>query len=256
MIKIATPTSHLLRDPNAIFEIGSYSDCWECRDFFIEFPDKKQEVFHCDIQPIHVLNNDQLEYLREIRKIKPELKLITFHCASCCDAPIIDENGIFKVGGLKYSRDEMLKNAKSNFLAIKEVLGDNIKIAIENNNYYPSDAYEFITDPDFISSIVYNNDIYFLFDIAHARVTCFNKKINFNDYKNALPLGKTVQLHICRYGLRADGLAYDAHELPEAEEMKEAKNLINRFNIEYLTVEFYKDKNKLIGCLKELKKII
>lgn len=256
MIKIATPTSSLLKNSSAVLEIGNHSDCWECRDNFIDFPHNKQEVFHCDIQPIHTINNNQLEYLQKIKSIKPELKLITFHCASCCDAPIIDENGIFQVGGLKYSRSEMLQNAKENFLLIKEIFGSQIKIAIENNNYYPSDAYEFVTDPSFISSIVYDNDIYFLFDIAHAAVTCLNKKIYFNNYKDDLPLDRTVQLHICRHGLKENGVAYDAHRLPGAEEIKEVKNLIAKFKIKYLTVEFYKDKNKLIRCLDELRKII
>ncbi len=236
MIKIATPISHLFKDPINVFEISRYSDCLECRDDSFDFIGGEQEVFHCDLQPIHKLNQDQFKYLEKIKNTKSRLKLISFHCASCCDNPVVDSHGVFQDGGLKYSRDEMLGNAKYNFSVIKKIFGADIEIAIENNNYYFSSAYEFIADPEFISSVVNDNNLGFLFDIAHAKVTCYNRKINFDDYKKNLPLDKIVQLHVCHYGINKNGSAYDAHDLPTSEEMEEVKNLINEFNVKYLTV--------------------
>jgi uncharacterized protein (UPF0276 family) len=150
----------------------------------------------------------------------------------------------------------MRTNAQKNFLTIKKIFGAAIKIGMENNNYYPGEAYEDITEPEFIAAIVRDNGIEFLFDIAHAKVTCHNKKISFIDYKKKLPLDKAIQLHVSRPGLRENGSAYDAHNLPGPEEVAEVKTLIKNLAIKYLTVEFYKDKSKLIAGLKEFKKII
>ena len=72
------------------------------------------------------------------------------------------------------------------------VFGNKVDIAIENNNFYPTDAYRDVTDAKFISEIVSENNIKFLFDIAHAKVTCFNKNINFERYKSNLPMDRAV----------------------------------------------------------------
>jgi len=256
MIKIATPISHLLKDNEDFVKIGMHSDCWECRDRSFDSIIEKQEVFHCDLQPIHNIADEQLEYLEKIRNNKPDLKLITFHCASNCDQPIINKDGMFELGGRKYSKIEMLENAKKNFSIIKKIFGNNVKIGIENNNYFDTPAYEYVTDPEFISRIVYDNELEFLFDIAHAKVTCHNRKLSFIDYKKKLPLDRIIQVHVCRYGIDNNGLAYDAHDLPGQEEIEDVLNLANNYNVLYITIEFYKDKVKLINCLKEIKKIL
>jgi len=256
MIKIATPISHLLKENKDFVQIGEYSDCWECRDKSFYSIIEKQEVFHCDLQPMHNITDEQLRYLKKIRNNKPDLKLITFHCASNCDQPTVNKEGMFEVGGKRYSKIEMLENAKTNFSIIKKIFGDDIKIGIENNNYYNTPAYDYVTDPEFISSIVCDNELEFLFDIAHAKVTCYNRKLNFNDYKNKLPLDRIIQIHVCHYGIDKNGLAYDAHELPGEEEIEEILNLVSSYNVMYITIEFYKDKIGLINCLKEIKKIL
>ena len=70
-----------------------------------------------------------------------------------------------------------------NIPKIKNILGD-IEILIENNNYYPTKAYDIITDADFISNLVYDNNIGFLFDQAHAEITAHNQKIKYEEYVN------------------------------------------------------------------------
>lgn len=257
MLKIATPISHLFENKDYSKIIIDYSDCLECRDRSIESHEKQQELFHCELQPIHKWANKEFEYLQTIKNTKEDLKLITFHMASSCDNPII-KNNMFELGGNEYSEEELLINAKYNFEKIKKIFGDDIIIAVENNNYYPTYAYKYITDTYFISKVVYDNDINFLFDIAHAKVTCYNQNINFEKYKEQLPLDKMIQIHICSYDIdTAKNMAFDAHNYPDDDELAEVKKLISNYkDVKYLTVEYYRDIENLEKSLKKIKEII
>ena len=256
MLKIATPISHLFDNLHHAQRIIDNSDCLECRDRSLNVSLPGQEVFHCGIQPIHKLDKDDFYYLENIARLKPDLKLITFHAASSCDKPYI-EGHMFRLGGVQYSREEMLQNARENISQIKAIFGPKVSVGIENNNYYPTEAYRWITDADFIEQIVYENDIFFLFDTAHAKVAAHNRKLNYKDYKYDLPLDRMVQIHICRHAVDENNLAYDEHDLPGKEEWEDLKSLIlANGNVKYLTIEYYKDTNKLIRSLKEIREII
>ena len=138
------------------------------------------------------------------------------------------------------------------------MFGNNVDIAVENNNYYPTEAYRDVTEPEFISEIVNDNGLRFLFDMAHAKVTCFNKDINFERYKNKLPLDKVIQLHICSYSIDDElNQAYDAHNYPNDEELLEIKKIIEEYqSVKYLTVEYYKDVENLEISLKKVRELI
>ncbi len=257
MIKLATPISHLFENEEYQKVIVENSDVLECRDRSIEYNIGEQEVFHCELQPIHKWDEEEWNYIKRIKSLKPDLSLITFHAACCCDNPKI-ENHVAYLGGREYSREEMLKYASDNFSKIKKIFGHSVIVALENNNYYPTDAYRDVTGASFISEVVHHNDIMFLFDIAHAKVTCFNKNINFERYKSELPLDKAIQVHICSYAIDWDkGLAYDAHNYPNDEELLEVKKIISECqNVKYLTVEYYKDIENLEISLKKVRKLV
>ena len=56
---------------------------------------------------------------------------------------------------------------------------------------------------------------------------------------------------------RIDGEVYDAHEIPDINDIKEFKRLISKYqNIKYVTLEYYKDIDALKKFLINLKKII
>jgi hypothetical protein len=159
-------------------------------------------------------------------------------------------------GTKRYSREELLNNARNNIARIKKILGPKIDIAIENNNHYATPAYDYITEPSFITSVVNDNGIYLLYDIAHAKVSAHNKGITYEIYKNALPINKIIQIHICKYGLN-DKMAYDAHSLPDEEEWNEVQSLLNENKgIQYLTIEYYKEIDGLLSSLQQLKKVV
>ena len=86
-IKIATPISHLFENRKFRSQIINLSDCLECRDHSIDKDFKSQELFHCDLQPIHKFSEDDINSLIKIKSKKLDLKLISFHLASCYKKP-------------------------------------------------------------------------------------------------------------------------------------------------------------------------
>lgn len=255
MSSIVTPISHLFEIESDAELIVAYSDKLECRDHSLEYDIALQTLFHCELQPCHKLEEIDFAYLEKTRDTKTELKLISFHLASCCHSPKL-QNRVFIPGGYEYSSVELLQNAKVNFERIKNIFGDDITIAVENNNFYQTPAYKYIAEPDFISRVVFENDINFLYDIAHAKVSSYNLGITYQNYKKGLPLDKVIQVHICKSGINEE-MAYDAHFLPDDDEWDEVSSLLETYkNIEYLTIEYYMEVNGLINSLKKLREII
>ena len=256
MYKLATPISSLFKMIEFEKEIVKNSDFLECRDNSINYDkySERQILFHSDLQPIHEWSNHEWNILKKIKKNKPYLKLISFHMAACCDNPIL-QNNIFQINGRVYSVSEMLYYSQKNIKNLKNFFGAKIEIAIENNNYYPTDAYNHITDANFIYDVVCENKIKLLFDLAHAKITSFNKNIKFMDYFKALPLKNIIQLHISKYALNHElHLAYDAHNRIDEFDVIEIKNIITNLKaLEYITVEYYNDIRGLIDQIKMLK---
>ena len=251
--KIATPISDLFKKKEDADLISKFSDCLECRDHSILSNLPNQELFHCELQPIHEFSEKEINYLEKIKLIKPDLKLISFHVASCFKNPIL-KKGIFQSRGDKISREELIKNSTKNFKLIKYIFGNKIKIAVENNNHYDTEAYDFITCPDFINEVVENNGINFLYDIAHSKISSFNLKMSLENYEKRLPMNKLIQIHIARPGFNDLNEIYDKHDLPAIQELNEVISIIKKYpQVKYLTVEYYKNSMKLVNLLKQLK---
>lgn len=255
MVKLATPISTLCKDDVAILMLKEQSACFEGRES--NFADDKVELrlFHFDKDLVHLWEEDLREKIGSIINKNKSLELISFHIASCYEKPII-KNEVFYPFGEIVLQETMLDNAKKNVGYLKTVIGKrNISIAAENNNFYPTGAYQYITQPEFISSIIWECDIYFLYDIAHAKITTYNEKTDYEKYRQKLPLEKLIQLHISKEDIDNKGIAYDAHNLPDELIYKEAKELLDNFYYRYLTVEYYKDIKNLMQTLDCYKRI-
>jgi len=253
---IATPISHLFENCEHAIEIIAASDCLEVRERSWESVWPNQFLFHIDKDLTLEWCDETRAYLQKIIRQKSELKLVTFQATRCCEGEqIID--GQYQISGKSYSRNQLLDNAGENLQWLRSFLDKGIKIGLENNNYFPTPAYDIVTDSNFISELVSELDIYFLLDIAHAMVTSHNQSLDCDDYINSLPLKNLIQLHICSPEIPSNGIARDAHEAPDAPMMRQVISLIKKYpHVRYLTVEFYKDKDRLVQSLLELRKAL
>ena len=262
---ISTPISILWNSKENIELIKQHSNSFEGRPFnnFNKYKEVNNKVltFHCDtIQPIHELKPKDFKYIQSIINHFPNLKIISFHCAYCA-TKCFKNRGIGYIDGYCYSEKELKANAQYNISKIKKIVGD-VQVLIENNNYYPTKAYDIVTDAHFISDIVYDNNIGLLFDQAHAEITSHNSKINYNEYINNLPLDKCYQIHLCKMGYSKSlysenfHLAEDHHSPLELTELTKLKQTLNKAPlVNYLTVEYYKDIDGLINSINLIKNI-
>jgi len=250
---IATPISHLFENEQHGKEISEVSDCLEVRQRSLDSVLPKQWLFHIDIDITLKWDDEIRTYLQQALSKKSELKLATFQATRCCQGEKI-ENGMFQLNGTVYTEKDMLNHAKENSEWLREVLNKNLKIGLENNNYYPTKAYNIVAEGDFISKLVNQNGFYLLLDIAHAMVTAHNQSITYQEYIKSLPLDKLIQLHICQPYLPKGEIAQDAHGEPNENMFDEVLRLIDEHKqVEYLTIEFYKDKDVLVKAIKQLR---
>lgn len=254
MILLATPISNLFNDSDSAREIMLVSDCLECRDRSLNSDYPKQYLMHLERSLFHKWSDLDRGQLSAAIRSKPELKLLSFHLSSSYPEAVVVGHS-FQAKGDRYSRQELFDNAGENIAWLRANLGQTTGIAVENNNYFSTPAYDLISDGEFISELVEDNHINFVFDVAHAMITAHNKKIVYAEYCHSLPLSACVQIHISGYKIDDQGIAYDAHELPDETILGKAQALIDHYPVRYLTIEYYKDKAKLLQLLAKCRSL-
>ena len=144
-------------------------------------------------------------------------------------------------------------------------------LAAENYNYYPTGLYDYICEPDFIRTYLDEFGLGLTLDLAHAAVSAYNLGLDLIRYLEALPLEKTMEIHISRPWLpeqgspaevaskaasRPGGLwAVDSHGPPRAEEWNLLSNIIKNSRIAPsvpVFVEYYSNLSKLKGVQEYL----
>ncbi len=92
-------------------------------------------------------------------------------------------------------REVCLANIVRNGKWLKEWVG--IPLLLENFNYHPTNAYEYICEPDTFSQLIDEIGADVLLDLAHAQISAFNMGwSNPRDYLSALPLHKVIEIHL------------------------------------------------------------
>lgn len=250
--RIATPISTLFKTSEDAEAILALSDCLECRDFSLDTPYPNQELFHCDLELTQPWSEQDRAYIQKAFHGK-NLRVLSFHSARCCSGHEI-LNGMFQLSGTIYSRSDLLANAEVNVMWLKSILPSTCVVALENNNYHPTPAYDIVTDGDFLSEVVERNGINFLLDIAHAHITAHNRGMAYETYLASLPLDHVIQLHLCKYRLGEAGLAEDAHMAPGNDEFVEMQSVLATYpGVEYVTIEYYKELPGLVQSLQNLR---
>jgi uncharacterized protein (UPF0276 family) len=254
MIKLATPVSHLFNDESIAEEICAASDCLEGRErnWKLQFP--RQTLMHWDMEVNHNWNLQSKEHIKNVLLSMHELELVSFHIASNCEQPVV-KNRMFWPGGYQYSRKEMLVNCERNIAWLRSFLNRDIKLAIENNNFYPTPVYDIVAEGEFLTQVVNENEINFLCDIAHSMVSAHNLKIDFQGYFQSLPLDKAIQLHVCQPDL-SEEIGFDTHERPNASIFLKVEQILQQYPIGFVTIEYYKDKEILVQLLNQFRTLI
>jgi uncharacterized protein (UPF0276 family) len=108
------------------------------------------------------------------------------------------------------SEETVVANIIKHGRRLKEWAG--IPLLLENFNYHPTNAYEYICEPGLFSYLLDQIDCGMLLDVAHARISAHN--MGWRDekaYFRALPLYKVREIHVTRPGWQGDQMV-DLHQ--------------------------------------------
>ncbi len=251
-IKIATPVSHLFAKPNKhLDEVIALSDILELRDIKTGFASDKIKLYHCESSLLNEWGRKELEKIAGIINSN-NILFASFHLASCYQIPRIEKT-VFFPGKKRMAENEMIENAGQNLKRLKKMLKKKIVIAVENNNYFPTGAYETVTDSRFMNLLSQKFDLKIVMDIGHAEITAFNKKMDFDDYIRSFRFEMIYQFHLSGIKKEADSCE-DAHNRLR----KKGWDCFSLYypmmpELRYGTLEYYKNIKTLSAMLQMLK---
>ena len=129
-------------------------------------------------------------------------------------------------------------------------------LAAENYNYYPTGMYEHVCQPDFMAEALEKLDLGLVLDLAHAKVTAVNLKLDVKQYLGELPMDRVVEIHISRPFVNP-WLAVDAHAALEEEDFDLLASVLQKSPDDVLVaIEYYKDPEKLADLYGRLAQVL
>ena len=130
-----------------------------------------------------------------------------------------------------------------------------VPILIENLDYNPTQAYEYVCEPAFIQHVLSETDTCLLFDLAHARVTAHAFEMSVEDYIDQLPLEKIRQIHLNRPGWR-EGRLVDSHLALEDDDYQLFERILQECEPWSVTLEYNHDSDQIPFQIERLRVIL
>lgn len=112
-----------------------------------------------------------------------------------------------------------------------------VPLLLENLDYWPTGAYEYVSEPAFLADVLDTTDVEFLLDLAHARVAAGRLGIPIDDYLDRLPLNRVRELHVSGPRVR-DGVLMDAHESLDDEDRRLLARVLRASRPGAVTLEY------------------
>ena len=130
-----------------------------------------------------------------------------------------------------------------------------VPLLLENLDYVPGGAYEYVTEPAFIRHVIEDADCGLLLDLAHARVSAAALGLTDREYLLQLPLDRTVEIHLS--GPRwVDGRLSDAHKPLAAPDYDLLRWTLTHCQPQAVTLEYRRDAKALLAQLARLRAIV
>ena len=209
---------------------------------------EKENLFHSNYG---IIQEEFIDYFNSILSflLENNIKMFSFDLGPAV-AKVEVQNSCYSARSKLLSKSQLQKEIRSRLNYVKRNFhGD---IALENLNYFPTDAYEHVCEPDFMSDVLRKNDVYFVLDIAHAIVAAHNMKLDKYEYISCLPLERIKEIHLSAPGINGKKWQ-DLHEQPGAEEFGILDFISKRITFNpYLVIECYRDFFGLLEIYKVL----
>lgn len=113
-----------------------------------------------------------------------------------------------------------------------------VPLILENLDYWPTGAYEYISEPDFIADVLADAGTEFLLDLAHAQVAAARLGLSSDEYLARLPLDLVRHIHVSGPRLH-DGVLIDAHEPLTDEDYRLLRRVLAGSRPSAVTLEYH-----------------
>ena len=117
-----------------------------------------------------------------------------------------------------------------------------VPLLLENTPDSPKDRIMFdhhpYIMPEQFSRLFVENDVSFLLDLTHAKITAQYRGFDIHDYIRQLPLDRVVEIHVNGSGYDKDGFPEDTHQAMEKEDYKLLDWVLNYANPDIVTLEY------------------
>ena len=150
-------------------------------------------------------------------------------------------------------RDELFANICRNVHGLAAAIP--VPLILENLDYCPGGAYEYICEPPFIAAVLAETNAGLLLDLAHARVSAARMGMPIDEYLAQLPLDRVRQIHISGPRPR-DGVLADAHEALLDEDYALLRDVLHQTRPQALTLEYFRDEGALLEQIGRLRQSI
>jgi uncharacterized protein (UPF0276 family) len=134
------------------------------------------------------------------------------------------------------SRETVITNITRHGRRLRDWLGDTL-LLLENYNYHPTNAYEYICEPELFSFLVNEIGCGMLLDLSHARISANNMRWkDVQTYLSALPLDQVREVHTNHPGWQGDQMV-DAHQPLQHEDLPYLSWVLDHTPAEAVTIE-------------------
>lgn len=167
-------------------------------------------------------------------------------------AQVAFRNG-FQAASATLERTQVVTNIVTNVNALKAEL--DVPLLLENLDYTPSGAYEYVCEPSVIRAVLEATDTHLLLDLSHAQVSASRLGLPVDDYLAGLPLERVRQLHVNGprpVGGKSDSTLKDVHETMREADYELLENVLERTRPWAVTLEYGRDANALLAQLDRL----
>ncbi len=182
---------------------------------------------------------------------RPRAPWLSIHLGFSAAEVVFD--GWMKSASIPMPRDPLFEIICRNVRALAQVLP--VPLLIENLDYNPGGAYDFVCDPDFIADVLAETGVGFLFDLAHARVSAARLGFGIDDYLDRLPLDRVRQIHVSGPRWQAETLV-DTHDPLLDDDYDLLESLLHAARPTVLTLEYDKEETTLRTQLNRLHAVI
>lgn len=117
-----------------------------------------------------------------------------------------------------------------------------VPLLLENTPDSPQDRvlfdhYPYIM-PEKLRRLLVDNDVFFLLDLTHAKITAQYRGWDIHDYIRQLPLDRVKEIHVNGSGYDKDGFPADTHQAMEDEDYKLLEWALNYTKPDIVTLEY------------------